>query len=168
MTTHKTRNTEGLDKPVLDALEALAADCSAAVAAERERCCGIVYGQCDSDNVAQRTVDAIRGVRRSAKQRQADIEAARRFWVIELTPAFPGHPPFPTTYYAGGREALGSAEQAKVQDIGTAPLWKSKEAAERVLSTLLHTKSCVWRVVEYADTPAGPIRITGLEFPELA
>jgi hypothetical protein len=29
-------------------------------AAERERCCGIVYGQCESDNVAQRTVDAIR------------------------------------------------------------------------------------------------------------
>jgi hypothetical protein len=32
----------------------------AAVAAERERCCSIVYGQCGSDNVAQRTVDAIR------------------------------------------------------------------------------------------------------------
>lgn len=29
-------------------------------AAERQRCCGIVYGQCESDNVAQRTVDAIR------------------------------------------------------------------------------------------------------------
>jgi len=29
-------------------------------AAEREACCAIVYGQCDSDNVAQRTVDAIR------------------------------------------------------------------------------------------------------------
>ena len=29
-------------------------------AAEREACCSIVYGQCDSDNVAQRTVDAIR------------------------------------------------------------------------------------------------------------
>jgi hypothetical protein len=31
-----------------------------AVAAEREACCRIVYGQCESDNVAQRTVDAIR------------------------------------------------------------------------------------------------------------
>lgn len=31
------------------------------VDAERERCCRIVYGQCGSDNVAQRTVDAIRG-----------------------------------------------------------------------------------------------------------
>jgi hypothetical protein len=29
-------------------------------AAEREACCSIVYGQCESDNVAQRTVDAIR------------------------------------------------------------------------------------------------------------
>lgn len=28
---------------------------------ERERCCTIVYAQCSSDNVAQRTVDAIRG-----------------------------------------------------------------------------------------------------------
>ena len=29
-------------------------------AAEREACCKIVYGQCESDNVAQRTVEAIR------------------------------------------------------------------------------------------------------------
>jgi len=28
-------------------------------AAEREACCKIVHGQCESDNVAQRTVDAI-------------------------------------------------------------------------------------------------------------
>jgi hypothetical protein len=27
---------------------------------EREACCAIVYGRCESDNVAQRTVDAIR------------------------------------------------------------------------------------------------------------
>ena len=27
---------------------------------EREACCAIVYGQCESDNVAKRTVDAIR------------------------------------------------------------------------------------------------------------
>ena len=27
---------------------------------ERERCCSIIYGQCESDNVAQRTVNAIR------------------------------------------------------------------------------------------------------------
>jgi hypothetical protein len=30
-------------------------------AKERERCCSIVFAQCESDNVAQRTVDAIRG-----------------------------------------------------------------------------------------------------------
>ena len=29
-------------------------------AAEQNRCIGIIYGQCGSDNVAQRTVDAIR------------------------------------------------------------------------------------------------------------
>jgi hypothetical protein len=28
---------------------------------EQERCCAIVFGQCESDNVAQRTVNAIRG-----------------------------------------------------------------------------------------------------------
>ena len=27
---------------------------------ERDRCCSIVFGQCESDNVAQRTVNAIR------------------------------------------------------------------------------------------------------------
>lgn len=32
----------------------------AAVNSERERCCGIVYGECSSDNVAERTVRAIR------------------------------------------------------------------------------------------------------------
>ena len=31
-----------------------------AVLKEREACCAIVFGQCGSDNVAQRTVDAIR------------------------------------------------------------------------------------------------------------
>ena len=32
-----------------------------AVQAERDRCCRIVYGMAGSDNVAQRTVEAIRG-----------------------------------------------------------------------------------------------------------
>ena len=31
-----------------------------AAAQEREACCAIVYGQCESDNAAQRIVDAIR------------------------------------------------------------------------------------------------------------
>lgn len=33
---------------------------SEAVKFERDRCIGIIHGQCGSDNVAQRTVDAIR------------------------------------------------------------------------------------------------------------
>ena len=33
---------------------------AAARADEREACCSIVYGLCESDNVAQRIVDAIR------------------------------------------------------------------------------------------------------------
>ncbi len=40
--------------PVFERFAALVA------AHEREACCKIVYGQCESDNVAQRTVDAIR------------------------------------------------------------------------------------------------------------
>lgn len=28
---------------------------------EQDRCCAIVFGQCESDNVAQKTVNAIRG-----------------------------------------------------------------------------------------------------------
>lgn len=45
-------------KPVLE--EAIATALSAVRKEERERCCQIVFGQCDSDNVAQRTVNAIR------------------------------------------------------------------------------------------------------------
>lgn len=40
--------------------EALERFAKLVAAYERERCCGIVYGMCESDNVAQRTVDAIR------------------------------------------------------------------------------------------------------------
>jgi hypothetical protein len=161
--TPQDQKTADPGKPFRDSLtpaDPMPADgCDAAVAAERERCCGIVFGQCDSDNVAQRTVDAIRGVRRSSKRNQEDIAVSRRFWVIELAPAFQGHPPFPTTYFAGSMEALGSREYAKVQDLGMAPRWKSKDAAQRVVDTMLHTISCVWRVVEYADSPAGPQRV---------
>lgn len=32
-----------------------------AIQKEQDRCCAIVFGQCESDNVAQRTVNAIRG-----------------------------------------------------------------------------------------------------------
>ena len=41
-------------------IERLKAERDEAVKAEREACCKIVYGLCESDNVAQRTVDAIR------------------------------------------------------------------------------------------------------------
>ena len=30
-------------------------------AKEQDRCCSIIYGQCGSDNVAERTVQAIKG-----------------------------------------------------------------------------------------------------------
>ena len=43
-----------ITKDELDKFAALVA------AQEREACCAIVYGLCESDNVAQRTVDAIR------------------------------------------------------------------------------------------------------------
>jgi hypothetical protein len=49
-----TANRDGIYMEALERFAELAA------AAEREACCAIVYGQCDSDNVAQRTVDAIR------------------------------------------------------------------------------------------------------------
>lgn len=45
---------------MLEEQNALADLVHLAVAAERERCIGIIHGQCGSDNVAQRTVDAIR------------------------------------------------------------------------------------------------------------
>lgn len=40
--------------------DSLADFMKAVAAAEREACCAIVYGQCGSDNTAQRTVNAIR------------------------------------------------------------------------------------------------------------
>ena len=46
---------------VISQLKSFAALVEAAARAdEREACCAIVYGQCESDNVAQRTVDKIR------------------------------------------------------------------------------------------------------------
>jgi hypothetical protein len=49
-----TANRDGIYMEALERFAELVA------AAEREACCSIVYGQCGSDNVAQRTVDAIR------------------------------------------------------------------------------------------------------------
>jgi hypothetical protein len=55
--TSETRVQAGLDAGTLPWLEHFA---NLVAAAERERCIGIIHGQCGSDNVAQRTVDAIR------------------------------------------------------------------------------------------------------------
>lgn len=41
------------------AQEAIKKAISIAQEMERKRCCSIIWGQCSSDNVAQRTVDAI-------------------------------------------------------------------------------------------------------------
>ena len=50
--------TRTVELPHPDLLERFAA---LVAAAEQDRCCKIVYGMAGSDNVAQRTVDAIRG-----------------------------------------------------------------------------------------------------------
>ena len=42
-------------------IEELEAFAKLVVAKEQDRCCSIIYGQCGSDNVAERTVQAIRG-----------------------------------------------------------------------------------------------------------
>jgi len=52
---------DGIVGPAMINGKMLAEDIAQALAEERERCCAIVFGQCSSDNVAQRTVNAIRG-----------------------------------------------------------------------------------------------------------
>ena len=42
-------------------IERMTAFAKLVAAKEQDRCCAIVFAQCESDNVAQRTVDAIRG-----------------------------------------------------------------------------------------------------------
>ena len=46
-----------------DLMAEIAAIMARRVLQERDRCCQIVYGQCGSDNVAERTVRAIRAPR---------------------------------------------------------------------------------------------------------
>ena len=48
-------------KPPEDVKERLETFAKLVAAKEQDRCCSIVFAQCESDNVAQRTVDAIRG-----------------------------------------------------------------------------------------------------------
>ena len=48
-------------KPPEDVKDRLETFAKLVAAKEQDRCCSIVFSQCESDNVAQRTVDAIRG-----------------------------------------------------------------------------------------------------------
>jgi hypothetical protein len=68
-------------------------------------------------------------------------------FVIQLVPAFPGHPEFEVTYYAGF-VCPPDFEAQKTHDVGAAARWIDREDAERVASQLLNTKSCIWKVVE--------------------
>jgi len=56
------READWPDSLVAPIIMAKLSDFAKLVAAkEQDRCCAIVFAQCESDNVAQRTVDAIRG-----------------------------------------------------------------------------------------------------------
>lgn len=72
-------------------------------------------------------------------------------WLVELRPAFEGHPPFPATYYAGWMDGM---EGEKTQDAFAAPRFLRKEDAEKVAGELLGTLSCAWRAVEHGFATA--------------
>lgn len=132
----------------------------AATHAEQERCCGLVFGLCSSDNAAQRTVDAIRGVKPygghvdPATDPATPGEACERFWVLELRPAFEPHPAFPPTF----RVAPLDPESARTQDLARAWRLPSRAAAEHAARHTLGTLSCVWAAAEFVVTPEGPVR----------
>jgi hypothetical protein len=71
----------------------------------------------------------------------------RFYWLVELRPAFDGHPAFPPTYYAGWMDS--PLEAAKTQDVYATPRFTRKDDAERVAKQLGHTLSCVWQAVEH-------------------
>jgi hypothetical protein len=68
------------------------------------------------------------------------------YWLVELRPAFAGHPGFEATYYAG---YMDGPEAAKTRDPNAAPKWERKVDAEAVASKIGHTLSCVWEAVEH-------------------
>lgn len=70
-------------------------------------------------------------------------------WLIELRPAFKGHPPFPATYYAGW---MNGPECARTHDARSAPRFARKEDAEKVAGHLLGTLSCIWKAVAYCPS----------------
>jgi hypothetical protein len=77
------------------------------------------------------------------------------YWLVELRPAFDGHPPFPATYYAGYREdPLGAA---KTTDPNACPKWARKEDAEKVAEKLGGTLSCIWQAVEHGFESAAAV-----------
>lgn len=159
----------------------------AATRVERERCCDFVRGMCSSGDVAQRTVDAIRGVELRARVRNAgpgpalegirDVllavlgenrsagldESDERFWVLELRPAFEPHPAFSPVFYRApsGIGARQTRETRETRDLGRALRWPSRAAAERAAENMLGTLSCTWEVTEFVVTPAGLVRATG-------
>lgn len=132
---------------------------AAATAAEQERCCGIVFGQCSSDNVAQRTADAIRGTRhgRQTGKKEAVPASWPRFWVIELRPAIPGQLPYPPIYSAECPSTPGQLDISVTGDILQAtprwPLQADAEAAAKLLSGTRGTRGRAWRAVEYGFGP---------------
>lgn len=72
-------------------------------------------------------------------------------WLVELRPAFDGHPHFEATYYAGWLDV----EPAKTRDPLAAARFARKEDAERVAEKLGHTLSCVWKAVEHGFASDG-------------
>lgn len=78
---------------------------------------------------------------------QEPVNGVQTFWLVELRPAFEGHPAFAPTYYAGWMES--ALEAAKTTDVHAAPKFTSKEDARRVAERLGHTLSCTWEAVEH-------------------
>lgn len=68
-------------------------------------------------------------------------------FVIQLVPAFDGHPEFTVTYYAGILKPP-CFEAHTTHDVGAAARWIDREEAEKVAGHLMNTKSCIWKVVE--------------------
>lgn len=82
---------------------------TAATTAERTRCCGIIFGQCDSDNVAQRTADAIRGA--PGRKRQRPSEPGSAGAAVE-------HALAPLSELSGDAEAMTAQLMALLPDLG--------------------------------------------------
>lgn len=82
---------------------------AAATATERARCCGIIFGQCASDNVAQRTVDAIRGT--PGRKRQRAPEPVSAWAPAECAPVA-------LSELSGDAEAMTAQLMAVLPDLG--------------------------------------------------